>query len=494
MGFLYQEKTLSEKVAKGGFWVFVLNISVRFLGFIRLLILARVLNPRDFGLMGIALITIGVLETFFNSGFQAALIQKEKNIEKYLDVTWTALVLRGGIIFSVLYMSAPLVADFFKAPQAEGIVRIVGISVLLQAFTNIGIIYFKKELEFNKEFLYQLGCKLSEFFVTIVLAFTLGSVWALVFGFLAGSFAKCALSYWAHPYRPRFCFNLDKLKELFSYGKWMLSSGILIFLITQGDDALVGKVLGVTMLGFYQMAYLVSNTPATEIGHIISQVSFPLYAKLQQDLERLQKFFLVIVKVTAMFSLPLSGIIFILAPDIIYIFLGQKWMSIVSAIRILCVFGLLRANASTGGPVVLSLGKPKLITIFAFIQLVILAAIIYPLTVRYNIEGTSVAVAVAFIAIFIPGIFVICRLINLKFLTWLKSLVASFLAALVMTVCVYLAKTHIFLNRIALTNLILLLLLGVLIYVPLIFLLEVRFIKKLKAIFNEMKANALDKK
>ena len=147
-----------------------------------------------------------------------------------------------------MYFVAPFVASFFYAPEAKPIIQDIGFSVLLQAFTNIGVIYFQKELEFNKEFIYQFAGTLADFIVAVSAVLILKNVWALVFGMLAGNAVRCIVSYLIHPYRPRLSSDLAKAKELFGFGKWVLGSSILIFLITQGDDIFVGKLLGATAL------------------------------------------------------------------------------------------------------------------------------------------------------------------------------------------------------------------------------------------------------
>jgi len=342
-------ETLSQKVVKGGFWVFLLRIVNRVFSLIRLIILARILSPNDFGLMGIALLTISILKTFSQTGFEEALIQKKEDIESYLNSAWTALILRGFILFVILYFIAPYAAVFFNSPEAKPIIRVIGFSILFQAFTNIGIIYFKKELEFNKEFIYQFSGTLADFIVAISAVLILRNVWALVLGSLAGSIVRCFMSYLIHPRRPCLSKDLGKVKELFGFGKWIMGSSILIFLIIEGDDIFVGKLLGATALGFYQLAYRISNMPATEITHVISQVTFPTYSKLQDNLPKLREVYLKVLQLIAFLSFPIAGLIFVLAPDFTKIFLGEKWMLMVPAMQILCIFGVTRSiNALLG--------------------------------------------------------------------------------------------------------------------------------------------------
>lgn len=387
-------ENLSESVVRGGFWVFLLRIVQQLFNLIRLVILARILTPNDFGLLGIALLTMTTLETFSQTGFQAALIQKKDNTESYLNVTWTVLVLRGFILFVIIYLVAPYAAILFNAPESKFIIQVIGLSFLLSAFTNIGVIYFQKELEFNKQFIYQLSGTLADFVVAISAVLILRNVWALVFGLLAGNVARCFVSYLIHPYRPHFNLDLDKTKELFGFGKWIFSSSILVFLLTQGDNIFVGKLLGVTALGFYQMAYRISNIPATEITHVISQVTFPAYSKLQDDIPKLREAYLKVLQITAFLSFPVASLIFILGPDFTKIFLGSKWMPMVPVMQLLCIFGITRMINATTGPVFQGIGKANISTFGSVFQLIIFTAIIYPLTSKWGILGTSIAVII----------------------------------------------------------------------------------------------------
>ncbi len=393
--------SLSQRVVHGGFWIFTLRITEKIFNLLRLVILARILAPHDFGLLGIALVTMSALETFSKTGFQEALIQKKEDIKSYLDAAWTGLSLRGFILFAILYLISPYVATFFDAPAAEPIIQVIGLSILLQAFTNIGVIYFFKEIEFRKQFIYQLSGIMVDFIVAVTAAFLLKNVWALVFGLLAGNAVRFFMSYIIHTYRPRLCFDLEKLRELFGFGKWVLGSSVLTFLITQGDDIFVGKMLGVAVLGFYQMAYKISNIPTTEIAHVISQVTFPAYSKIQDDLPRLREAYVKVLKLTAFLSFPIAGLILVLAPDFTAIFLGEKWMPMVPEMQVLALAGLVRSITATSGTIFYAVGKPKIDTKWQILRLIVIVALIYPFTARLGILGTSIVV---FLSIFISNI------------------------------------------------------------------------------------------
>ena len=434
--------TLSQKVLKGGFWVFFLRVVNRGFSLIRLIVLARVLSPNDFGLMGIALLTMSTLETFSQTGFQQALIQKKENVESYLNSAWTVLILRGFILFVILYFIAPHAAIFFSAPEAKAIIRVIGFSIFFQALTNIGIIYFQKELEFNKEFIYQFSGTLADFIVSISAVLILRNVWALVLGLLAGNIMRCLVSYLVHPYRPHLSKCLGKAKELFGFGKWIMSSSILIFLIAQGDDIFVGKLLGTTALGFYQMAYRISNMPATEITHVISQVTFPAYSKLQDNIPKLRETYLKVLQLTAFLSFPIAGLIFVLAPDFTEIFLGEKWMPMVPAMQILTLYGAIRSIGATTGPVFQGVGKPNILAKLSFIQLLMMIVFIYPLTNKYGIFGTAVAIIIPnLITQTIAGIKV-CNIMKCDACKFIKALVFPLIS-----ISILILLLHIFISN-----------------------------------------------
>ncbi len=160
-------ESLSKKVIRGGIWVFGLRFTNRGLGFIRTIILARLLSPSDFGLLGIAMLAASTLDAFSQTGFQSALIQKKDDVMAYLDVAWTTLAIRGVFLFSVLFLTAPVIAKFFNSTQAELVIMVIAVNMLISGFGNIGIVFFQKELEFNKQFAYEFSATIVDLLVSI---------------------------------------------------------------------------------------------------------------------------------------------------------------------------------------------------------------------------------------------------------------------------------------------------------------------------------------
>lgn len=388
------------------------------------------------------MIMMATLETFSQTGFQQALIQKKDNVESYLNSVWTVLILRGLLLFAILYFIAPFAAIFFKVPQAKPIIQVIGFSILFQAFANIGVIYFQKELEFNKQFIYQLSGTLADFIVAISAAFILRSIWALVFGVLAGELVRCIVSYRIHPYRPHLNPDLKKAKELFGFGKWILGSSILIFIGAYLDNISVGRLLGATALGFYQMAYRISNMPATEITYVIANVAFPVYSKIKEDRLRLQQAYFRTMRLTVAISIPIAIVIVSLATDFTRIFLGEKWMPMVPVMQLLAVAGLIKSIISTGSPLFIGSGYPNFEFYMQLIRGLIIIIAIYPLTVFMGISGAALCVILSIVGMFIIWYALSKNIIKASWNKYINILWPPLFSSVFMAGTIYLAKLY----------------------------------------------------
>lgn len=438
-------ETLARKVVRGGLWVFSLRFIKKGIGFIKIVILARLLTPYDFGLLGIAMLAIYTLDTFSQTGFGHALIQKREGVESFLDTAWTVSFIRGLVLFVILFLSAPLIADFFDSPQGTLVIRAIALCTLLSGSKNIGILFFQKEMEFNKQFFYELAVTLVDVSVAITLAIILRNVWALVWATLAASFASFFLSYVFHSYRPRFKLKKDKFHKLFGYGKWVLGSSIVIFLAAQGDDAFLAKVLGVTALGIYQMAFTIGNYPSSEITGVVSKVIFPTYAKLQTFPQKLGDTYLRTIAFVTLLSIPLTGGIITLGPKFTMIFLGEKWFPIITPLQILALSGMFRSIAGTGGAIFHAIGKPKLDFRMNLTRLIIIVITIYPLTITYGISGTSLSVLFGIMAACVIWIYFSVKETNTKIMDYLTVIFPPIMGTIfmcIMVVCVLQADIY----------------------------------------------------
>jgi O-antigen/teichoic acid export membrane protein len=283
--------------------------------------------------------------------------------------------------------------------------------------------------------------------VSITLAFMLRNVWALVWGAISGAFVIFIMSYVLQPYRPRLAFRRAEAGVLLDFGKWLLGSSILGFCLMQGDDVFVGRLLGVVALGFYQMAYRFSNAPATEITHVISQVTFPVYSKIQNDIPRLRKAYLDVLKLTTFLSFPLAGLILVLAPDFTRIFLGEKWMPMVSTMQVLSIFGLIRSIEAIAGPLFQAIGKPNIIVRLQLVKLFLLVVMIYPLTKYFGIVGTALTVILSNALVTPFTNLIVIKNIRATVAEFLKPLIFFTVATVFAALLVWTTKSFVLVGR-----------------------------------------------
>jgi len=425
-----KDGTLTRLVVHGTGWVAAGKILGRGLQFVKLIILARLLLPGDFGLFGVVALTIAIIETFTKTGFDKALIQRKGNTKEYLDTAWTLQLVRGLVLSLLIFFLAPLVGRFFVEPKVVSLLRVMALTVVLNGAVNIGMVYFTKELEFSRLFLYNILSSLVSFTVGVILAYQLRSVWALVWSALADSVAKCLLSYLLHGYRPALRFKAREGRELYRFGRWIFLSGIGSFLLVQGDDLFVSKVLGLTALGLYQLAYRVSNIAATEISHTIGAVIFPAYCKLGDDTERLASAYMRTLKLLLFATIPMSCGIILFIRGFTETILGEKWMGIVVPAQILAIWGFRRSYSITVSNLFVSLGRPRVPAFFLWGKLILLAAIIYPFSSEWGITGTAAALIAASVPVDVVATAKLARTLGISWKEFLRPWITPVLSSI----------------------------------------------------------------
>lgn len=381
-----------QQTIKGVSWMGTLRVFYRVVILIRTVILARILSPFQFGIFGIVTLAISLFEIFTETGINIVLIQEDEDIAPLINTAWVVSILRGLAIFLLMSLFAIPLALFFSSPASAQFLFFAGLIPLVKGFINPAIVSFQKNLEFQKEFNLRLAILVLESLTAIALAFLTRSVVSLIFGLLAGATLEVLLSFVFCRPRPRLYFEREKFNKILGRGKWITLTGIFSCLVDQGDDAIVGRLLGVSSLGLYQMAYKISNLPFTEITDVFSRVTFPIYTKITKDKEEVFKNFKRVLLLTIFFVVPAATIIFLFPEAIIKIVLGEKWLGAAQALRILAIFGLTRAIGGVAGPILFAFKRQDLAAKIEFAKLVFLAIFIVPLTKAYGIAGASLAV------------------------------------------------------------------------------------------------------
>ena len=399
------------QVVKSVSWLSGFRIFTRILAFGKTIVLARVLTPVQFGVFGIASLVLEFLEMLTETGINIFLIQQKDKFDEFIDSAWFVSILRGILVGLLIFIGSFFIADFFKTEAAIGIIQLISVVPVIRGFINPSIVKFQKDLQFNKEFWFRSSTFFVDALVAVSLALITKSVYSLAWGMIAGVTLEVILSFLFAKPSPNFIFHKGYFKKIFHSGKWVTIYGIFNYVAQQGDNIMVGKLLGASPLGIYQMAYKISTLPISEVTDVVSKVTFPVYSKISGDISRLKKAF---IKSTAIVSISTAsmGMVFFLFPeDVIKILLGNNWLSAAPVLQVLSVYGVLRAISGSASSLFLGVGKQRYVTIMTFFRFAGLALTIYPLMQAYGMIGAaysalvSVIIEIPLIVLFISKTF-----------------------------------------------------------------------------------------
>lgn len=384
-----QSMGYTRQVAKSISWMSGFRIFTRILSFGKTAVLARVLTPAQFGIFGIASLVLELLEMLTETGINIFLIQQKDNIDEYINSAWVVSILRGVFISLLLFVSSPYIASFFNTPDAVSILHFISVIPLIRGFINPSIVKFQKDLQFNKEFWFRSSLFFVDALVAIIVALVTHSVYSLVWGMLAGAILEFILSFILIKPTPKFQLQKGYFGKIFHSGKWVTAYGVFNYIAQQGDNIMVGRLLGASSLGIYQMAYKISTLPISEVTDVVSKVTFPVYSKINEDKRRLKNAFIKSTTVIASVTIVMGIILFLFPETAISILLGDKWLTAVPVVQILAVYGVLRAISGSASSLFLGVGKQQYVTMMTFFRFVGLAITIYPFIQMYGMVGAG---------------------------------------------------------------------------------------------------------
>lgn len=421
---------IGRQMAKGAAWMVFMQVTIRIIGLVSMVILARLLVPEDFGLIALAMMVYGLLEVFGQFGFDVVLIQNQQADRRHYDTAWTLTVIRNTVIAALLLVSAPLAASFFNEPRLQAILYWLAAAAFIEGFANIGVVNFRKDLEFHKDFVFMVGTKLGAFAVSIPLAFVWRSYWALVAGIVAAALIRVVLGYFMNDYRPR--PNLAACREIMNFSKWLVLNNLAQFIFTRADTFIIGKIAGTPALGIFSIASEISNLPNSELLAPIRRALFPGYAKLRSQPAVLREDFLHTLATIVAIAIPMAAGIGLIADPMVRVTLGDKWIDAIPIVHILAIYAVLNVCSANIWPMYLALGKPELFARVMGISAIIVVPLLFVGTSLFGIFGAAWALTAAVFFQVTINIRLSSRLLNISFLTILRATWRSFVAAFTM--------------------------------------------------------------
>ena len=379
---------INQRMAKGIVWMVAARLMDRSIGIVSTLLLARLLVPGDFGLVAMATAIGGILDLLGAFSFDMALIQNANAQRRHYDTVWTFNAIFGVVCTLALIGLAIPAAAFYSEPRLTAVMYVLSISYFIGAFGNIGVVNFRKELQFKQEFLFIFGRRVVTFIVTITAAFLVRSYWALLLGMTVGRLVGFWMSYAMNAYRPR--FSVAATKELFHFSKWLLLNNALMFLLHDGCTFIIGRLFGASALGIYSVSYEISNLPSTELVAPINRVTFPGFSKMTA-VKDVCYAYLKLFGLITLTIIPVGIGIAAVAEPLVLTVLGAKWISAIPLIAILGINGAVSATQTNNGSVWLALGRPHDVTKVVSVYLIILFPALYFSLKKFGIVGAGYA-------------------------------------------------------------------------------------------------------
>lgn len=426
---------LTKKATRGILWSGVSQFSSQLFRFAVTIILARLLFPEDFGLIGMAAIFIGVATTVNELGLSAAIIQRKEITESHLSTSFWISVLMGITLCILTIIASPFVADFFQESLIEPMLFTLSFVFVIGSFAVVPEAILAKNLNFKKIAIAEIGSEVISGIVAVFLALSGFGVWSLVWRMLLGQFILVILLGVIYPWRPSMIFSFKSFNELFGFSINVTGSRVLNYAQANVDYLIIGKLLGTLSLGYYTMAYQLITFPLRRISWVITRVTFPAFSLIQENDEKLRKGYLTVVRYVSLVTFPMIAGLFMVSPEFVVLALGEKWSPIILPLQILCIAGIVRSIATTVGSILLPRGRADIEFKWNLITLILLTTGIL-IGVPYGIVGVAIAVTV--IAVFMYTIVQIIanRLIDLSCISYLKALYPATFSSIIMIISI----------------------------------------------------------
>lgn len=380
-------KSVTSQVAAGVTWMVLQRLAGQLIGLCSTVILVRLLEPADFGIVAMAYSIIAILQLMTTFGFDIALIQDQAADRRKYDTAWTFNALFGLCIAIAVLIAAVPAARFYEEPRLVEVFAILAVVSLLQGLQNIGLVDFRKQLQFQKEFAFGTIEKLVGFVVTVALAFAVRSYYALVYGALISALVALALSYLMHPFRPR--PSLAAAAEIFTFSRWLFINNLGYLVRFRSIDFIVGKLAGATGLGLFSISYQIANLPTSDFVSSINRALMPGLAKISAEPARVRSGFVRAAAVIALASLPAGFGIAATADPLVRVILGSKWIAAIPLVAVLGIFGALTSIASPAGSALVAIGKPKVPALLGLANATVLLPALVLLTSFFGPEGAA---------------------------------------------------------------------------------------------------------
>lgn len=458
--------SLKKKTISGLKWSFLSQGGKQASQFVITVILARMLSPDDFGLLGMATVFTGFANLFGELGITSALIQKQDTREEHLSSAFWLNVSAGLFLTLIFIGLSPWIARFYHKPELSLILSVISFNFILSSFTVVQQAILTKEMDFKSLMIRDIAAMILSGILGIFLAYHGAGVWSLVYQLLSFTLFNSIFLWTFSKWRPQFIFSRKAITDIFHFSAHMTGFNVVNYFARNVDYLLIGKFLGTEALGYYTLAYKLMMVPVQNISGVIGKVMFPAFSRIQHDLEKVRINYMKMVKVIPLVTFPMMFGLFALAPEFVRVVYGPKWEDVIILIRILSLCGVIQSVGTTIGNIWLSLGKADLQFKMQVCGTIIVTGAIL-LGLKWGLQGVAILYLAYSIVWVHYSLFVTCKLINLKFSEFYRVLFPAYGVGLGLLFCLLAFKKILMFSSLA--NLSILIITGSILYLIFLF-------------------------
>jgi O-antigen/teichoic acid export membrane protein len=353
---------MKAKFISGLKWTSTSMVLVNIMQIVQIAILARFLTPSDFGLMAIIMIIVSFSQAFLDMGISSAIIHKQEISHNQLSTLYWINIFMGIFIFIIFYYLNHTIVLFYNEPRLEDLLYLVSFIFLIKPFGQQYMVLLEKDLRFQDIAKIDIFTKFISFIVSIVLAYNDYGVYALVYATLSSilfqTFYFVIIGLKIHI--PKFVLNIKEVMFFLKFGMYQMGERAINFVNGEIDVIIIGKVLGIEALGIYSIAKQLIMKPAQIFNPIVTRVSFPMMSIIQDDIEKLKNTYLKMINYLSTFNFYAYMLLILLAPQIVSILYGDKWLEAIPIIQVLSLYGAIRSTSNPVGALLMAKGKAKL--------------------------------------------------------------------------------------------------------------------------------------
>lgn len=405
------DSNLKSKTISSMMWTALWRFGLMGITFISNMVLAHMLTPKDFGLIGILHIFISVSEVFVIGGFGVALIQKKEvtHVDYTTAFFWNVFV--SIITYAILFFTAPFIARFYDMPLLSDILRVQSLTLIISAFAIVQSTQLQKNLNFKAYSLRGIISAIVGAIVSVVMAFMGYGVWSLVGMTLAMNVANVLLLWRISDWRPSWEFSVESFKTLFSFGGLMMFSSLVSSIYNDIQGLIIGKFFSPQDMGYYSQARKLEQVPTSSFSGIVNQVSFPVFSTINDSKTKLKTHVSKSVKSVSYLSIPLCVLLIVIAKPLILLLYGSQWEESVQFFQLLCLSGMIYIINGINLNVIKSLGKGRVFLYMQIIKRVIGICLIFG-GISFGVKGVVIAVVITYYIDFLINNIVNYRLIG----------------------------------------------------------------------------------